>query len=92
MRPIPETQQQIRQQLTRVWDAPDQEGLRNAVQALANALEAHLEEEAESSSLLAATALPATWSRASSVQSTITVTEAAAAWRALTPRNRSSSC
>jgi hypothetical protein len=55
----PETQQQIRQQLTRVWDAPDHEGLRSAVQALANALEAHLEEDAESSSLLSATALRA---------------------------------
>ena len=59
MRPTLETQQQLRHQLARVWEAPDQEGLRNAVQALANALEAHLEEEAESSSLLSATALRA---------------------------------
>jgi len=59
MRPIPEIQQQIRHHLTRVWDAPDQEGLRNAVAALASALEAHLEEEAEGSSLLSATALRA---------------------------------
>jgi hypothetical protein len=58
MRPTPEIHQ-IRHHLTRVWDAPDQEGLRNAVQALANALEAHLEAEAESSSLLSATALRA---------------------------------
>ena len=58
MRPTPEIQQ-IRHHLTRVWDAPDQEGLRNAVQALAAALEAHLEEDAESSSLLSATALRA---------------------------------
>ena len=59
MRPIPQTQQELRHHLTRVWDAPDQEGLRNAVQALASALEMHLEEEAEGSSLLSATALRA---------------------------------
>ena len=59
MRPRPETQQQIRHQLTRVWDAPDRESLRTAVQGLASSLEAHLEAEAEGSSLLSATALRA---------------------------------
>jgi hypothetical protein len=59
MRSTPETQQQIRHHLTRVWDAPDRDSLRTAVHGLATALEAHLEAEADGSSLLSATALRA---------------------------------
>jgi hypothetical protein len=59
MRPTPETQQQVRHFLSRVWEAPDPESLRNAVHGLASALEAHIETEAEGTSLLSATALKA---------------------------------
>ena len=59
MRTGPETQQHVRQQVSRVWDAPDHESLRTAVHGLATALEAHLEAEADGSSLLSATALRA---------------------------------
>ncbi len=59
MRAIPETQQQIRLNLARVWDAPDSESLRAAVHGLASALEAHLEAESDGASLLSATVLRA---------------------------------
>ena len=56
---IPETQQQVRHHVSRVWDAPDSESLRHAVHGLASALETHLEAEADGASLLSTTVLKA---------------------------------
>jgi hypothetical protein len=54
-----ETQEQVRHQLSRVWDAPDRDSLKAAVEELAAALEGHLEEEADGASLLSSTTLRA---------------------------------